>query len=122
MSSFSVFDWKYGLTKVDVVTGYTVQATGEWVSEVPTETSISGHVSDVSREELKYIDPALIEAGVRKLGVNRSVGLAAGDRIKVVEPDASTTEWILVTKQAYSGMLAKHTGIERETFLMRKRT
>lgn len=126
MGAFDSFNWPYQIKKVSVVPGYTQQTgsnAGEWVPEITTETAISAHVSDVSQKELQYLDPGLVLRGVRKLGCERSAGLAVGDRIKVTEMDGVTeTEWIVHTKQYSTGLLQKHAGIDRETFLLERRT
>ena len=120
MSAYTIFNWKYGLTKVDVTPGST-DASGNWVAEVTVETAISGHLSDLTQKELSFIDPAIVQAGVRKLVTDKSVGLAVNDRIKVTEPSGEITEWMIHAKQSYSGLMDKHVGIKRETFLLKRR-
>jgi len=116
---FACFDWKYGLKKVDVVDGYH-DASGNWVAEVTVETSISGHVSNLSQEELKFTDPILIESGVRKLATSQSYGLVVGDKVHVTEVDNSETEWLVYQKQSFSTLMDKYIKSKRETFLLRK--
>lgn len=120
--TFNTFNWPKTIKKVTVTVGYTNQATGEWIPEVTVDTVISAHVSDVNQKELQYIAPGLVAQGVRKLACDRSVGLAAGDRVKITEMNGIETEWIIHAKQFSTGLLQKHAGIDRETPLLKRRT
>ncbi len=125
MGVFDSFNWPKTVKKVTVTAGYTQQTgvnAGEWVPETTTETAISAHVSDVTQKELQYLDPGLVLQGVRKLACERSVGLAVSDRIKITEMDGTETEWIVHAKQFSTGLLQKHAGIDRETFLLKRKT
>lgn len=121
MGVFDNFDWPKTVKKVAVTAGYT-DVSGNWVAEVTVDTTVSAHISDVSQKELSYLDPGLIAQGVRKLACERSVGLAVGDRVKITEMDGTTeTEWIVHAKQYSTGLLQKQAGIDRETFLLKRR-
>ena len=119
--TFSPFDSSNTILKVVVTAGGTTQSTGAWVDESVVESAISGHVSDVTLKEMQFLDQGLIDAGVRNLAVDTSVGLKLGDRIKITEPDASVSEWNIESKSYHPGLLNKHAGVSRETFLLRRR-
>ena len=116
MNAFSVFDSKNAISKISVVEGYH-DASGNWIPEVETTTAINGHLSPVTLVELQYIDPAIKEQGVQKISVESSVGLEIGDKISVA---GETNSWSVVSKLNTSGLLFKFTGVNRETFLMKK--
>lgn len=118
MSVFSTFNWPYTVKRVAVVPGYT-NSSGVWVAESTVKTTILAHISDVSQKERQFIDPGLILQGVRKLGCEQSVGFVVGDRVKIQEANSSVSEWIVEAKQGFSGLMMKHAGISRETFLLK---
>lgn len=119
--TFSPFDWDHSILKVVVTAGGSNQSTGGWVPESSVETAITGHVSDVTLKEMQLLDQGLIDAGVRNLAVDTSVGLKLGDRIKITEPDSSVSEWNIESKSYHPGLLNRHAGVSRETFLLRRR-
>lgn len=118
---FASMNWSYTVKRVQVTPGYPNQTTGEWVPETTVETAISAHVSDLSQKELVLLDPGLVATGVRKIAVEQSVGLTVGNRVKITEADSTETEWTVHAKQNFSGLLSKHAGIKRETFLLKRK-
>lgn len=120
MSIFDAMDWPYTVSKVIVTAGYPNQTTGAWVPETTVTTAIDAHMSDMSIEELRYIDPGIIERGVRKLACESSVTLDPGDRIEVYENEAGTitTEWKVESLLNRSGLLNRHAGINRNSYLL----
>jgi len=115
-----VFD-KYTVTKVDIVPGSTTQSTGVWVPAVETETAGTAHVSDLSIQELTYIDPAIVSAGARKMAVESSRAIVPGDHVKITELDGSTiTEWEVVSKMSAGKLFKTYLNESRETFLLRR--
>ena len=114
--SFSVFDWPYSITKVDVTPGYTNQSTGEWVPESTNPTAITGHVTDLTQEERQYVDPGILSKGTRKFSTSSE--LATDDRVQITESDASVTEWIVDSKMHENELIAKYAGVTRTTFLL----
>ena len=117
MTTFSMFDWPYALTRVVVTDGYSNQTTGDWVPETTTETAITSHISEVSQKKLQYIDPGLIALGVRELRCASSVGLVVGDRVKITEADASESLWVVNAKHATTGIIKE----QREYFLLTRK-
>ena len=81
MSIFEVMNWPYTVSKIIVTPGSNNQTTGAWVAESTVKTAIAAHVSDLSIEEMRYIDPGIIEVGARKIAVEATVTLNPGDRI-----------------------------------------
>ncbi len=116
-SPFDVFDWKYGLTKVSVTSGYT-DSSGNFIEEVTVESVIKGNVSDITEKDLAFIDPALVAKGARKISVDSSYGLIVGDRIKITEVSGSITTWTVHTKQHGSNLMSKYAKVSRDTFLL----
>jgi hypothetical protein len=118
MSIFDSFDYPRAVTKVDVTEGYTNQSTGVWVPESTSETSISGHVADVTLKERQYLDAAVLEKGARKLTCRSDVGLVVGDRVKITEEDSTETEWIVNAKLSESNLMEQYLDSSRSTFLL----
>lgn len=116
----AIFD-KYTCTKIDIVPGYT-DSSGNWVPAVETESLFTAHVSDVSAKELEFIDPALVQAGVRKIAVELDIALSLEDQIIVTEKDTTTSRWIVVSKMYASSVLKKYLDESRETFLLARKT
>lgn len=121
MTTFSHFDYTRSITKVDVTEGYINQSTGEWVPETTSETSITGHVADVTLKERQYLDPGVVEKGVRKLTCDSSVALAVGDRVKITEEDETVSEWLVNSKMQESNMMDQYLGVSRITYLLVRR-
>jgi hypothetical protein len=121
MTTFSQFNYPRSITKVDVTEGYTNQSTGVWVPESTSETSISGHVADVNLKERQYLDPGVVEKGVRKLTCDSSVAIVVGDRIKITEEDDTISEWLVNSKMRESNLMDQYLGVSRITYLLVKR-
>ena len=122
--TFSPFDWPYTITKLIVTAGYTNQTTGVWVPESTASSSIDGHVSDFSVKELSYIDPGIVAIGVRKLAVESTVTLSPGDRVQIHEDSTGSnySEWNVESLLVTSGLLNSHAGINRNTYMLSRRT
>ncbi len=118
---FDVFNWPYSIVKCTVTAGYTDQTTGAWVAESTVETAISAHISDISIKELQYFEPAIVAKGIRNLSCNSSVGLLPLDFVRITELSGETTEWIVHAKKLSTGLLARHAGISRESFVLRRK-
>ena len=118
---FDLFDYPYELVRKNVTPGYT-DTNGDWVAATSTETQIYGHLSDLTLEELKYIDPIIVESGVRKLSVSQDYGFKTEDKITVTELDGSETEWEIYLKQSASSLMKKYFILNRETYILRKIT
>jgi hypothetical protein len=118
MSIFDSFDYPRAVTKVDVTEGYTNQSTGVWVPESTSETSIDAHVADVTLKERQYLDPGVVERGVRKLTCDSSVTLAVGDRIKITEEDSTVTEWLVNSKMSESNLMNQYMNVTRTSYLL----
>ena len=117
MTTFSIFNWPYSITRVSVTDGYPDQTTGDWIPETTTDTAITAHVSEVSQKKLQYVDPGLIALGVRELRCAPSVGLIVADRVKITEANASVSEWVVNSKQGTTGLIKE----QRESFLLTRR-
>ena len=115
-----MMNWPYTVSKIIVTPGYTNQTTGAWVAESTVKTAIDAHISDLSIEEMRYIDPGIIEVGARKIAVEATVVLDPGDRIEVYEDSAGTkkTEWVIESQLNKSGLLNKHASVDRNTYLL----
>ena len=120
--TFSPFDWPYVINKIIITAGYTIQSTGVWVPESTVSTAIDGHVSDLTVKELKYIDPGIVAIGVRKLAVEADVTFDVGGRIQIYEDSTISAEWLIESKLNASGVLNRHAGINRNTYLLKRRT
>lgn len=103
-----------------ITSGYTDQS-GNWVPAVESDSSFNAHISDVSIKELQFIDPALVETGIRKLACESSIGLMPEDFITVNEKDGSTSDWLVHEKTYATRFLKKYTGEQRESFLLRRK-
>ena len=120
MNAFSAFDWPHTVNKIVVTPGYTVQSTGVWVPETTVTTKINAHVSDLSIEEKRLLDPGIVEFGARKIAVESSVSVNPGDRIEIYEDQAGTkiTEWVIESQIYNIGLLDRHASVDRNTYLM----
>jgi putative ubiquitin-RnfH superfamily antitoxin RatB of RatAB toxin-antitoxin module len=120
MSAFEAMNWPYTVSKIIVTLGYTNQTTGAWVAESTVKTTIDAHISDLSIEEMRYIDPGIIEVGARKIAVEATVTLDPGDRIEIYEDSAGDkkTEWNVESQLNKSGLMNKHAGINRSSYLL----
>ncbi len=118
---FYAFNYPRTIKKVDVTEGYTNQSTGAWVPESTTETAMSGHVADISLKERQYLDPGIVEKGVRTLTCDSSLAIVPGDRIKITEEDTTITEWLVNSKMKESNLMDQYVDVSRITYLMVKR-
>ena len=121
MTPFSDFDYPRAITHVKVTEGYTNQATGAWITESTAETEIHAHISDITLKERQYMDPAVVEKGVRKLTCDSSVALVVGDRVKITEEDSTATEWLVSSKLSESNLMKKYTDVTRATYVLTKK-
>jgi len=119
--TFALFDYPRTITKVSVTEGYTNQSTGEWVPESTSETEIQAHVADVTLKERQYLDPGVVEAGVRKLICDSSIALLVGDRVKITEEDDSVTEWLVNSKRSESNMMKQYVDVSRTSYIIIKK-
>lgn len=115
---FDIFNYSGTIKKIDVVEGSTDQSTGEWIPETTTQTTINGHISDLTNAELATISAGTLEKGVRKLTCDTSEGIVAGDRIKIVESDGSEIEWQVRKVLHQNSLISKYTGEDRTSFLI----
>jgi len=110
---------KYACTKRDITVGYTDDS-GNWIPAVYVDSSFSANVSDVSLKDLEFIDPALVETGVRKLSCESTIAILPEDEITVTEKDGSSSSWVVVEKISATDFLKKFISESRETFLLRR--
>ena len=97
--SLDLFNYPRTIIWISVTEGYTDQSTGEWVAESSTDTEIQAHISDIALKERQYLDPGVVEKGVRKLACDSSVGVVVGDRVVITEKDSSKTTWPAFTSE-----------------------
>lgn len=109
---FDVFDYSGTITRVEVTPGYTA-ADGSWVPESTSSSSITGHITDVKYEELQFIDPGVVEKGVRKLTTEDT--LDTGDRVQV-----DGVEYTVYSTLHGNNVITKFTGISRTTYIIQK--
>ena len=119
--SLDLFDYPRKIVWISVTEGYTDQSTGEWVPESSIETEIQAHISDITLKERQYLDPGVVEKGVRKLACDSSVGVVVGDRVVITEKDSSKTTWVVTSKLSESNLLQKYANISRYTYLLSKK-
>jgi hypothetical protein len=116
---FDVFDHPYDIVHINLIAGYT-DSNGDWVAETNTEIPIYGHVSDLSLQELRFMNPVLVTTGVRKIALLNNVGLQVGDRIRITELNSEETTWHVQQKQYVPAILQSVININRETFLLKR--
>jgi hypothetical protein len=120
MGLLSTYLDKYNCTLHDVTVGYT-DASGNWVAQTDVESAFVAHVSDVSIKELEFIDPALVETGIRKLACESTIGIVPEDEITITEKSGESTSWEVHEKIYATAFLKKYTSESRESFLIRKK-
>jgi len=104
---------------VNILTSGSTNGDGDWVAETSEDITLYAHISDLSIQERKFINPALVSRGARKIAVLNSVGLAIGDRIRITEIDNSTeSTWRIHQKQYCPALIESYVGINRNTFIM----
>lgn len=109
---FEVFDFDGVITRTAIVPGYT-DSNGDWIPEQTSVTTLTGHVTDLTLQDLQYIDAGLIEKGTRKLAT--ADALEVGDRITI-----DSVEYEVTQKIHTNNLLAKYVGEARSTFLVTK--
>lgn len=107
---FEVFDFDGVITRTAVVPGYT-DPNGDWVPEQTSVTTITGHVTDLTLQDLQYIDAGLIERGTRKIATADE--LEVGDRVTI-----DFVEYEVTQKIHTNNLLAKYANESRTTFLI----
>ncbi|WP_135612757.1 hypothetical protein [Methanococcoides sp. AM1] len=110
---FDVFDYDGVITRTAVTSGYT-DTNGDWVPESTSSTTITGHVTDLTLQDLQYIDAGLIERGTRKLATTDT--LEVGDRITI-----DSVDYDVVQKINTNNLIEKYTGESRSTYLIAHR-
>ncbi|WP_269849556.1 hypothetical protein [Methanosarcina horonobensis] len=115
---------KYSITheqfKKIIITEETVdQSSGEITPASEAEpVTISGHISDLTQQELSILDAALVEQGVRKFATSDSV--TVGDIIRVTEYNNSLTDWVIEQLMYEASLIAKYSGEARKTYLLKR--
>lgn len=116
---FEVFDHPHSIRKIVVTEETTNQTTGEIIpASEGTPTAVSGHLSDVTQEELATLDAALVKQGVRKFATSSSV--ETGDVIRVTESDDSTTDWYVEKMMYEASLVGVYAGDARRTYLLKR--
>lgn len=115
---FADLNYPRKIELVRITEGYTDQATGEWVPSSQEIVEIKGHVQDVSVKELNNKKEGIYELGDRKLYVDASIDLKAGDEIRITELDGTVTTWIIKEEEKNYHLLTK-LGIGRRCFILR---
>lgn len=109
---FEIFNFDDIITRIAVTPGYT-DTNGDWVPESTSSSTIKGHVTDLTLQDLQYIDAGLIEKGTRKIATADE--LETGDRIEIDSVEYEVTQKIHV-----NNLLSKYAGEKRSTFLLTK--
>lgn len=110
---FDVFDFDGTIARTTVTPGYT-DSNGDWVPEQTSSSTITGHVTDLTLQDLQYIDAGLIEKGTRKL--------ATGDTLEVRDRvTLDSVEYDVVQKIYTANLIEKYTGESRSTYLVTHR-
>lgn len=107
---FEVFDFDGVITRTAIVPGYT-DSNGDWIPESTSSSTIKGHVTDLTLQDLQYIDAGLIEKGTRKLATADT--LEVGDRITI-----DSVEYEVTQKIHTANLIEKYTGKSRSTYLI----
>lgn len=116
---FDIFDHPYAVYKIVVTEESTNQTTGEITPASEADpVAISGHLSDVTQEELATLDAALVKQGVRKFATSSTV--ETGDVIRVTESDDSTTDWAVESLMYEASLVGKYAGEARRTYLLKR--
>lgn len=110
---FEIFNFDGVITRTSVTPFYT-DDNGEWVPEQTSSSTITGHVTDLTLQDLQYIDAGLIEKGTRKLATGDT--LVVGDRVTI-----DSVEYEVVQKIYTANLIEKYTGESRSTYLIAQR-
>jgi len=116
--TFALFDYPRTIIRLSVTPGYTDQATGNWIPESTAETEIQAHITDISLKERQYLDPGVVDKGVRKLICESSIAIAVGDRIKITEEDSTITAWFVNSKISESNLMNQYMNASRISYLL----
>ncbi|WP_048180638.1 hypothetical protein [Methanosarcina siciliae] len=118
MKMFEIFDYPRLIQKITIIEESVNQTTGEITPASEAEpVTISGHVSDLTQQELSALDTALVEQGVRKFAT--SDGIDLGDMVRITEEDSSITDWKVEHLMYEAALIAKYTGEARKTYLLK---
>jgi hypothetical protein len=109
---FDVLDYPGTLTRIAVTPGYT-DSGGDWVPESTSISTLSGHVSDVTYEELRFLPLGIVEKGVQKLSTSNTLNV--GDRVQIDD-----VEYTVYTKLHSNNIIEKHIGVLRSTYILQK--
>lgn len=116
---FEFFDYKYLIQKITVTEETVNQQTGE---VTPTSSSkpvkIKGHLSDLTQKELSFLEPALIEKGVRKFATSENIFI--GDILNITESDSSITAWNVEQFMNENALFSKYFNEVRKTYLLKR--
>lgn len=116
--TFEIFDYPRAIYKITITEESVKQSTGEITPASESEpVPISGHISDMTQQELSVLDASLVEQGVRKFTTSSSVNL--GDVIRVTEYNSTSTDWIIEQLMYEATLIAKFTGEKRSTYLLK---
>jgi hypothetical protein len=116
--TISDLDYPYKIELVRITEGYTDQQTGEWVAGSEIVTEIKGHLQEITALELQRLPEGEYEIGDRRLYTNADV--AAGDIVRITEPDGSVTEWTVRAVERTYHQLSK-LGVARKALLLKRK-
>lgn len=115
---FEIFDYPRLIKKITVTEESVNQSTGEIAPASESEpVTISGHISDMTQQELLGLDAALVEKGVRKFATSDSV--TVGDIIRVTEYNFTSTDWVIEQLMYEAALIQKYAGEARKTYLLK---
>lgn len=115
---WAIFNSTLALSNVTVTSAYTNQSTGVYTAEATTETSVIGHVVDIMDEQLSRLPEGIYRDGDREFYT--STKLRAGDRLKITEPDSTTTYWEIVNDAHDTHFIFSQLGIRRYKYHITK--
>lgn len=119
MKMFEIFDYPRLIQKITIIEESVNQTTGVITpASEASPVSITGHVSDLTQQELSTLDAALVEQGVRKFATGGSI--SPGDVIRITEEDSSITDWKVEQLMYEAPLIAKYTGEARKTYLLKR--
>lgn len=116
------FDWAFTITLISVTPGGTSQSTGTYTAPGAAETTIKGHVIDLSIKELDRMPEGIYSIGDRRLICDKIYGVKPNDHIKITEADASETRWEVKEQEKSYGVMTKLTKENRASFLLKKKS
>lgn len=113
INMFEFFNYDGTITRTAVTPGYT-DSDGNWVPEQTSTSTITGHMTDLTLQDLQYIDAGLIDRGTRKLAT--ADVLEVGDRVTI-----DSVEYDIVQKIHTTNLIEKYTSESRSTYLIAHR-